>query len=163
MFKKIAVTAMLAILASSALAAEKLPIYAGIDAGRSKLDDYSDTYSSFGGFVGYRLNNNIAFEGGYRRLGSSGGLSVNQTALSVIGALQAEGEFSQISLYARLGYNQVKASGCNGTACGIGSTDKALLGIGVGYEFTPHLGARLEYQKPSSDSSNLSLGLVYGF
>ncbi|MES2296680.1 MAG: outer membrane beta-barrel protein [Pseudomonadota bacterium] len=163
MFKKIAIAATLALLASASQAATMQQGYAGFDAGRSSLDDYSGKYNSFGGFLGFRLNSNIAFEGAYRRLGSSGGLSVNQTAVSVLGALPAGGDFTQLSLYARLGYNQLKADGCDGNVCGVGSTSKALLGLGVAYEFTPKISGRVEYQKPTSDSSNLSVGVVFGF
>lgn len=39
----------------------------------------------------------------------------------------------------------------------------AILGFGVGYAFTPAVSARLEFQKPGSDTQNVSLGLAYQF
>ncbi|GGE85122.1 RNA methyltransferase [Massilia psychrophila] len=43
------------------------------------------------------------------------------------------------------------------------STSGVLYGVGVGYAFTPTISARLEAQKPSSDTSNVAASLSLKF
>jgi OOP family OmpA-OmpF porin len=168
MFKKIAFAATLAILASSAFAADRPSFYAGADVGSTKIDGISDRQSSFGGFVGYQFNQNIAVEAGYRRLADfdviSGvnrvGVTLDQTALSVVGTLPLSSGFN---VFSRLGYNRLDAKGSSGYFSGTDSTSGVLYGVGVGYRFTENVTTRLEVQKPSSDSSNVAASLSLAF
>jgi opacity protein-like surface antigen len=166
MFKKIAIVATLSLLASSSFAAA--PIYAGADFGSTKIDDASDRSSSYGAFIGYKFHENFAIEGSFRRLGdfdfavgtASANAKIDQTALSVIGSLPLASGFN---LYARLGYNQLKVKASIGGSSGDDSTSGGLYGVGVGYTFSPTVSARLEVQKPSSDSTNVHAGVVFNF
>lgn len=167
MLKKIIAAASLAAMAASSYAATPGSVYAGVDAGSTKLDSFSDRESSLGAFVGYNVNQNFAIEGGYRRLASmdEGVLrnfdgKIDQTSLSAIGTLPLSNGFS---VFGRLGYNRVveKVSG-DGFSFKF-SDNKALYGVGVGYAFDDKLSGRIELQKPSSDSHNISAGVSYAF
>jgi OOP family OmpA-OmpF porin len=153
MFKKIALAATLAIAATSSFAQVRPSVYAGVDVGSTKLDGISDRQSSFGGFVGYQFNQNMAVEAGYRRLADFDDVTINQTHASVIGILPLQSNFN---IYARLGYNHLEARASAPFAGTVGSTSGVLYGVGVGYNFTPNITARLEAQKPTSDTSNVS-------
>jgi OOP family OmpA-OmpF porin len=164
MFKKIAIAATLALLASTSFAAETPSIYAGVDVGSTKIDDISDRKTSFGGFVGYKFTENLAVEGGYRRLADfdeiGGDLTLDQAAVSVIGILPLSSGFN---VFGRLGYNRIEAKASAGNFSATESTSGGLYGVGVGYTFTPTISVRLEVQKPSSDSTNVSAGISYKF
>lgn len=154
MFKKIALAATLAIAASSSFAQQVRPsVYAGVDVGSTKLDGISDRQSSFGGFVGYQFNQSFAVEAGYRRLADFDDITINQTHASVIGILPLQSNFN---IYGRLGYNHLESRTSAPFSGTIGSTSGVLYGVGVGYNFTPNITARLEAQKPTSDTSNVS-------
>lgn len=169
MFKKIAFAAALAIVTSSSFAADKPFFYAGADVGSTKIDGLSDRQTSFGGFVGYSFNQNIAVEAGYRRLAdfdlfvgnnTSVGVTLDQTAVSAIGTLPLGSGFN---VFGRLGYNRVNATGSTSGFQAADSTSGVLYGIGAGYAFSPTVSARLELQKPSSDSTNVSVGVSFKF
>jgi opacity protein-like surface antigen len=154
MFKKIALAATLAIAASSSFAQQVRPsVYAGVDVGSTKLDGISDRQSSFGGFVGYQFNQSFAVEAGYRRLADFDDVTINQTHASVIGILPLQSNFN---IFGRLGYNHLESRASAPFSGTIGSTSGVLYGVGVGYNFTPNITARLEAQKPTSDTSNVS-------
>ncbi|WLI87937.1 outer membrane beta-barrel protein [Massilia sp. R2A-15] len=171
MFKKIAIAAALAVVASSSFA-QQMPrpaIYAGADVGSTKFDGISDRQSSFGAFVGYQFHPNFSIEAGYRRLGefdqfvgsTKVGVTVDQTALSFIGSVPLQSGFN---VYGRLGYNRLDAKGSvSGYGSASDSTSGVLYGVGVGYTFTPNITARLEAQRPSSDSSNIGASLSLKF
>jgi OOP family OmpA-OmpF porin len=166
MFKKIAIAATLAMLASSSFAAG--PIYGGADFGSTKIDDVSDRHTSFGGFIGYNFHENFAIEAGYRRLAdfdevisnTKVGVTVDQAALSLVGTLPLNSGFN---IYGRLGYNRLEAKGSVGNISASDTTSGGLYGVGVGYAFTPTVSGRIEVQKPSSDSTNINAGVVIRF
>jgi OOP family OmpA-OmpF porin len=166
--RKIAIAAALAIVTSSSFAADKPFFYAGADVGSSQFDDLSDRQNSFGGFVGYSFNQNIAVEAGYRRLAdfdlnfgtTAVGVTLDQTAVSVIGTLPLSSGFN---VFSRLGYNRLNATGNSSGIQAADSTSGVLYGIGAGYAFSPTVSARLELQKPSSDSTNVSVGVSFKF
>lgn len=168
MFKKFATAAILAIASSSAFAAQPGTFYVGADLGKTKIDDVSGRATSAGAFIGYNFHQNFAIEAGYRRLGDytfrgfgySADVDLNQAALSVVGKLPVGNGFD---VYGRLGYNRVEAEA---NAYGVNadeSVSKALVGVGVGYAFTPAISARVELQKPTKDATNLSVGVSFQF
>ncbi len=163
MFKKIAIAASLALFASSAFAAEPNHFYVGGDIGRTSLSDYSDSSTSLGGVAGFQFNRILAIEGGVRRLGSEGGLKVDQLAVSLVATDYAVGEFSNFGVFGRIGVNRMHAHGCDGLLCGVGSENRVLVGLGLVYKNTAHLLTRFEIQRPTSGTSNVSLGLLYNF
>jgi hypothetical protein len=162
-FKKIALATSIALLATSAFAAEPSRVYAGADIGRTTSNDYVDHFNSFGGFAGYRLNDTFALEGGVRRVGSQGGLKIEQAAISVLATEYMVGEFSNFGFFARLGYNHFDAHGCDGILCGRGSINRPLVGVGMVYNTTERLTTRIEVQRFNGATRNLSVGLIYSF
>ncbi|MBQ5949193.1 outer membrane beta-barrel protein [Massilia sp. ST3] len=164
MFKKIAALAALIVASSSAFAVEPGALYAGVDAGKTKLEGWSDRETSFGAFVGYKFHPNFAAEFNYRRLGDADigmfNVKVDQAALSVIGTMPLGNNFD---LYGRLGYNRVEVDASSGGFTGTDSTSRAVYGVGLGYAFTPAISGRIEVQKPTSDLTNVSAGVVFKF
>ncbi|TFW30415.1 hypothetical protein E4L96_00085 [Massilia arenosa] len=168
--KKTALIAALALFATAASAADTiLPgFYAGADLGRSTADDYDGHETSYGGFLGYQINQNFAAELGYRRLadttvrfaGYNVDAKVDQTAISVLGIVPLQKNFS---VYGRLGYNHLKAKASLAGYSASDSDNKVLYGVGVTYAFTPAIVGRAEVQRPSSDSTNLSVGVAFTF
>jgi OOP family OmpA-OmpF porin len=164
MFKKIAAAAALAFAATSAIAAAPTAFYGGVDLGATKIDDFGDSKASVGGFLGYGFNQNFAVELGYRQLGSWDVVGVNvkakQTHLSAIGSYPLN---AQLDVYGRLGYNQLRGEAkYQGVTFG-DDTSGVLYGVGLNYSFTPVISGRVEVQKPSSDSTNISVGVAFKF
>jgi OOP family OmpA-OmpF porin len=157
MFKKIALATTLAIVAASASATT--PYYAGVDLGQTKIDGFDGHKTSFGGFAGYNFNQNFAIEAGYRELGKFSGLKFDQVALSAVGTLPVGNGFS---LLGRLGYNRISVKGSS-PVVHANDANGALVGVGASYTFAPEMSVRAEFQRPSSDSNNLSVGLSFGF
>jgi opacity protein-like surface antigen len=164
MLKKIAAAAALALVASSSFAAAPTAFYGGLDVGSTKIDGFDDNKTSFGGFLGYGFNQFFAVELGYRQLGKWDfgpvELKAKQTHLSVIGSYPLN---AQLDVYGRLGYNNLRAEASAGNVTYGDDTDGGLYGIGLNYNFTPQLSGRIEAQKPSSDSTNYSVGVVWKF
>jgi opacity protein-like surface antigen len=164
MFKKIAAAAALAFAATSAFAAQPTAFYGGVDLGSTKIDGLDDSKASFGGFLGYGFNQNVAVELGYRQLGkwdiSGADLKAKQTHLSVIGSWPLN---PQLDIYGRLGYNQLRAEASYGGYSYGEDTSTGLYGIGLNYSFAPNIAGRLEVQKPASDTTNISVGVAFKF
>jgi OOP family OmpA-OmpF porin len=161
MFKKIVAAAALAVMAASSFAATPGTLYGGLDVGSTKVDGISGKETSFGGFVGYNFHQNFALEGGFRRLaeydqGLGDDLTVDQTALSVVGTVPLSQGFN---VFGRLGYNHLKAD----SNFGDDSDSGVLYGVGLGYNFSPTVAARVEVQKPDSDKTNVSVGVAFQF
>ena len=165
MLKKIAAAAALALVASSAFAAAPVAFYGGVDLGVTDIDDLDGNKASVGAFLGYGINQNFAVEVGYRQLGKwdmgyGVDLKAKQTHVSVLGFLPLN---PQTDVYARLGYNKVKAEASyRGYTYG-DDVDRALFGLGLNYSFSNQLSGRVEVQKPASDVTNLSAALVWKF
>ncbi len=163
MFKKITLLAALLVFASSAYAADSTPgVYLGLDAGQTRFSHAGDD-NSFGVFGGVQANDNFALEVGYRRLGEVSyyiPVTTTQAAVSLISSVQFASGFSA---FARIGYNQLNASASYNGKSGSADASGALYGIGLGYAFTPAVSLRVELQRPSSDSTNLSAGLSFKF
>jgi len=164
MFKKIAAAAALALAASSAFAAAPTAFYGGVDVGSTKIDDFGSSKTSFGGFVGYGFSQFFAVELGYRQLGKwdMGPVDVKakQTHLSLVGSYPLN---ERLDVYGRLGYNNLRGEASYGNVTYGDDSDEGLYGIGLNYNFAPNLSGRIEAQKPSSDSTNYSVGVVWQF
>jgi hypothetical protein len=164
MFKKLAIAAALAVAASASFAAPT-GYYAGLDLGSTDIDALDGNKTSFGGFLGYGYNQFFAVEVGYRQLGKwdvghGVDLKAKQTHLSVVGSYPVAPQFD---VYGRLGYNQLRAEASYGKLTYGDDTSGVLYGAGVSYNFTPVISGRFEVQKPASDTTNYSIGIVYKF
>lgn len=161
MIKHIAAAVVMAATTCAVSAAEPVA-YVGVDAGVTRVNDYRND-NSYGLFAGVKLNQNFALEAGYRELGrfpnpygyGYGFFKAKQTAISVIGSAPA----GAVSVFGRVGFNTIKLES-NGRSA---NDDGLLLGVGVSYDITKQISARVEYQRPSSDGKNLSVGVSYAF
>lgn len=162
MFKKIAAAALFAAVSHSAAAAEQF--YAGADLGATKFQGISGNKTSYGVYGGYQFQENFAAELGLRRLGDftlyGVDVETEQAALSLVARLPLSNGFH---VYGRLGYNYLDASASYGANHASDNTSGGLYGLGLAYDFTPTVSARVEVQRPSSDSTNLSAGLTFKF
>jgi OmpA-OmpF porin, OOP family len=188
------------------------PWYGGLSIGQStvKIDDNAlpivgatatslsknETDTGFKAYVGYRLHQNFAVEGGYTDFGKT---SATRTMTApAVGTSHAEIKASgwnadavgiwpiqnNFSLFGKLGviFNEVKTtlgtSGAVAFAPGTNTSPKHSgsnwkLGIGAGYDFTPTVGARVEWERANklggdstggkSDFDLLSVGVVFRF
>lgn len=164
MFKKLAAAAALALVASSTFAAAPTAFYGGLDVGSTDIDNLDGNKTSVGAFVGYGFNQFFAVELGYRQLGKWDfgpvDLKAKQTHLSLVGSYPLNAQFD---VYGRIGYNNLRGEASYGGYKYGDDTDGGLYGVGLNYNFTPTLSGRIEAQKPSSDSTNYSVGLVWQF
>lgn len=164
MFKKIFAAAALATIAASSHAATPGSVYAGLDVGGTESNDYRTRETSFGGFVGYNLNENVAVEGAYRRLASAEFSDVkrrlDQAAVSVLGTLPLSGGFG---VFGRLGYNRVESSDNLGGPFFNYHFGKLLYGAGVSYNINGNISGRIEMQRAARNLTNLSAGVAYSF
>ena len=158
MIKQITAAALLAVTSFAASAAEP-SFYVGGDVGSSKKTGINSE-TSYGVFGGYKFDENFAVEAGFRRLGNweEDGIDdkVTQLSLSVLGSVPVDEQFS---VYGRLGYNRVEEKFLGEKA----HENKALFGLGVSYQITKEISARVEWQRPVSHSRNISVGVAYHF
>lgn len=163
MFNKIIAAAVLT-LAASASVAMPTGIYAGVNAGTTRVSDLDGNESSVGAFAGYGINSAVAIEVGYRQHGDwdfyGAEVSIKQTDISVLGALPLA---TNLEVFGRLGYNHGKVEAKYAGFRGEEDMNNALYGVGLAYTFSPSLSGRVEVQKPASDTTNASVSLVWKF
>jgi OOP family OmpA-OmpF porin len=164
MFKKIAAAAILATLACTSFAATP-GWYAGVDVGGTEIRDTDlGRETSYGAFVGYTFNRNFALEAGLRRLGtwdvSVASADADQASISLLGSLPLN---NQASVYARIGYNRLRASASVSGFSVSESVNKAMYGVGMSYDFGSNIAGRVEVQKPDRDTTNVGVSMVYSF
>lgn len=169
--KKMMAVAMAAALAAPAFAGD---YYAGADIGRNRFsaEGVSLNRTGIAVFGGYKLNETVAIEAGYRSLINDTYRNANGSADIKLYALQLSGVFSMpvatdFTLYGRLGLNNVrgsvKASG-NGVKLDVSdNSTKALFGFGGTYAFSKDVALRVEFQKPVKEVSVLSAGVQFAF
>ena len=162
MFKKIAAAAALLAATSTAFAAEPNSFYAGADLGKTRITGHKET--SYGAFAGYNVTQNFAVEAGYRRLGDDDSVGFKESrdafSLSGVGTLPVGESFS---VFGRIGLSSLDGKIPDGNKEKSNTTTRALVGVGVGYAFTPKITGRVEFQKTGSAIRNLSAGVAYQF
>jgi OOP family OmpA-OmpF porin len=80
--------------------------------------------------------------------------------VSVVGTLPLNQKFN---LFGRVGYNNVKAEASYMGYSATETVSGTLIGVGAGYNFSEKIVGRVEVQKPASDTSNLSVAVIYKF
>jgi OOP family OmpA-OmpF porin len=165
MLKQIAIAGVLTIVASSSFAygpgdPEFYPSnYVGFDVGSTRLTDTSVRHNSHGLYLGYEFAQNFAFEVAARRLGAFDHcchqLIFDQAAISLVGAVP----LGNFNIFSRIGYNKLRIT-AKPPHVPTETTSGGLVGVGVGYTFSPTVSARVEIQKPSDDLSNVSFGVT---
>jgi OmpA-OmpF porin, OOP family len=135
-------------------------VYVGGSIGSTAITDLSSKVG-FGGYVGYKINENFAVEAGAQSLGKYivAGSDVNASALnvSVVGSVPVDPKFS---VFGRLGYGSLTAT-ANGASAA--DTNSALFGAGVRYHLNQNLAIRGEYTRLASDTGTFAVGVQYGF
>ena len=168
MFKKLVIASALSLIASASFAQTAPSTYIGGQVNSTKIDDISGRNTGAGVFAGYQINENFAVEAGYARLANAddviNGIKVNgkfdQVSISGLGIMPLSNGFN---VYGRLGYNRVTIKASAPGFSSTGHTNGALYGVGVGYNFSPTIAGRVEYQKASSDSSSAVAAIVFKF
>ena len=148
---------------------------------------FDERDTGFKVFGGYRLNENLAIEGQYTRLGkaeirysAAGGLSgtekyrASSLSVAAVGSVPVT---TDLSLFAKAGpsYNSAKSSFSN-AALGMASSGNKLgllVGVGASYKLTDSVSARVEFENFSrvgevakggrSSVTMVSAGLAYQF
>lgn len=163
--KKIVALAALALTALSASAADN-SWYVGADIGSTsfKWTGDSATKTGFGGLVGYTLNQNVAFEGSVRRLGSQNGVNVDAWQASALGLLPLNQQFT---VYGRLGATRNSVSETTNNVTVSANKTRALIGVGVDYKIDKSWALRAEYND-LGDNDNVrinqfNVGATYSF
>jgi len=164
MFKKLAIAAALAAVASSACAEEAKGAYAGLDVGSSKVDILDGNKTSVGGFAGYRFNQYVALEFGYRQLGkwevNGGTVKLYQAHFSVVGSYPLSPEFD---IYGRYGRDNGHVDSAVPGMTFTGYSNSGFFGAGLSYKFTPTISGRVEAQQTARNATNYNVGIVYRF
>ena len=138
--------------------------YAGASLGSADLGPDSDTALKI--FGGYQINRSFAAEFGYSDFGdvTAGGREVKASAWDLIGL----GKFplgNQFYIYGLAGLAKIKTeTTVNGLRVSDDSTELTF-GFGVQYDFTPQVGARLQWQRydASNEVDVVSVGVLYKF
>lgn len=157
----LAVAAMVSAQAQTSAAAPALTgVYVGGSIGSTAITDLSSKVG-FGGYVGYKINENFAVEAGAQSLGkfSVAGTDVKASAynVSVLAGVPID---PKISVYGRLGYGSLTAT-ANGNSSA--DTNSALYGVGARYHLNQNLAIRGEYTRLASDTGTFAVGLQYSF
>jgi OmpA-OmpF porin, OOP family len=159
-------------IAAPAATASPNAYYLGLDAGRTH-DDFDKDGSSLGIFAGYQVNRYLSVEAGYRRMldrvntfafqhpagymvTGETHMRMDQRSLSALGSWPLT---DKVNLLGRVGYNEVvsRYKWDNYRQKGL------LLGAGVSYKLAPNIDARLEFQRASDETRNVSAGIAYKF
>jgi len=138
--------------------------YAGASLGRADLGP--DTDNALKIFGGYQINRSFAAEFGYSDFGdvTVGNNSVNASAWELIGL----GKFplgNQFYVYGLAGLAKVKAETTVFGAKVSDDSTELTIGFGLQYDFSPQVGARLQWQRydTSSEIDVVSVGVLYRF
>ncbi len=148
-----------ALAQSSAAAPALAGAYVGGTVGSTAITGLT-SQTGFGGYLGYKINENFSVEAGAQSLGSFdvSGTSVSATAYnaSVLAGVPFNPNFS---VYGRLGYGSLTAAATGATA----KVNSAVYGIGAKYNIDKNLAVRAEYTRLASDTGTFGVGLQYGF
>jgi len=164
MFKKFAVAAALAAIASSAVAADAKGFYGGLDVGMNKIDNIDGSKAGLGTFLGYSFNQYVALELGYRQLGewdiNGGTFKVTETHVSVVGSYPLNPQFD---IYGRLGHDSPHVDSTVPGMTYNHDLSGGFFGAGLSYKFTPTISGRIEALQPTKDSTNVNVAVIFKF
>lgn len=152
----------IALAVAPAVAMAQSPWYAGVHIGQADIDEANDEDTAFRILGGYQINQNFAAELAYTDFGKVQGVKGNAIELVGVGSWPVANQFS---VYGKLGLSrgEFKAGGVSEDSI------EVTYGVGVRYDVTPTVGARLEWQNypdvgdGASDVSVLSVGVVFKF
>ena len=110
--------------------------YAGAGLGSVKTDSRQNSVKAIGG---YQLDGNVGVEVAFTDLGRYRGSTAKAVSLALVGALPLDGPWALIG--------KIGASSNRTGFAGSSDRKTVLLGIGIGYTVSRHLGVRLEYEQ----------------
>lgn len=174
------------IMLAGPAAAQDMGFYAGAAFGQAETDGVCDIVAGFAGvscdekdtawkiFGGYQVNRNFSLELGYASFGEAtvtgpGGVAtVEGTAfdLVAVGSLPLADRFS---VYGKLGLYRADFEVRNTLGFSEDASENGLtFGVGLRFDFTRNLAARLEWQRYQEvgedlDVSMMSLGVLFKF
>lgn len=164
MFRNHLAAAATLALAASAACAAPTGLYAGVNAGATHFEDLDGNKSHFGAFAGYGFNRSLAFEIGYRQHGEwnyyGTDVKLKETQFTMVGSTPLS---RNLDLFARVGYGYGRFEADRAGYPGEGHVDTGIFGVGLGYQVTGNLSARVELQKPGSDTTSATASLVWKF
>lgn len=144
-------------LSSGAIAQATVPnFYAGLEIGQADFGAEDDTAIKILG--GYQFHRNIAAELAVARLLDKGGTEVTAVELVGVGLFPVAPQFS---LLAKFGLANVDVERRGGSS----DNTELTLGIGVQFDFSRNLGARVQWQRYDTDDEIdlLSVGAIWRF
>ncbi|MBB5204789.1 OOP family OmpA-OmpF porin [Inhella inkyongensis] len=163
----------LALLGSTAMAADN-GWYVGGDISRTKFEVSGDSVSKtgVGFFGGYRLNENVAFEGTFRRMGTfdcvADDCGAHSISASVIAGAKVADSFT---LFGRVGFARNSLDVREGSTTYSEHKSKALIGLGGEFHINKHFGVRGEFVNLGKNKidgytfkiTQFNLGMTYSF
>lgn len=160
---------ILAAIGSTQVFAADTNLYVRGNVGQSRYDiggGYGNkTDSMIGAAIGYTFSPNIGAEVGFNDYGSVTFGGAKGSAKTVHASLILTAPLSnEFSVYGRVGAasTESKVSGFGGSVSE--TKTKALLGVGVGYNFAKNITGTVEYQKLQDvDVSAIAVGVKYSF
>lgn len=144
-------------LSSAALAQQTVPgFYIGAEVGQADFGSEHDT--SFKILGGYQFHRNIAAEIGYGLLFDKSGAEVTALELVAVGMFPV---MDKLSVIGKLGFANVDVE----TPAGSDDKTELTFGVGLQYDFTRNLGARLQWQRYDTEQEVdvISVGVIYRF
>lgn len=161
------ILAVIALCSIGTVYAEDEPWYAGVKAGRMKVDlSGYDNAIGVGGMLGYKLNNTLGIEGGYTTTGEDSdvmvGTSQAQWDIDVVAvhlAYRTEGNFYAKGKVGAL-YQEVSVNLANAGEPKSGG--EFTYGVGAGWRPFKDIALELEYTVIESDVSFISIGINLG-
>lgn len=141
---------------AGALAQAAMPLYVGVDVGKSDIASEDDI--GFKLYGGYQFHRNVSAEIGYGLLFDKSDVEVTALEFVAVGMYPVA---PQLSLIGKLGLANVEVDSP------VGSDDKTELtfGIGAQFDFSRNLSARVMWQRYDTEEELdfFSVGVVYRF
>ncbi len=161
------ILAVFALCSIGAAHAEDEPWYAGVKAGRMKIDHPAfEDATGVGGILGYKLNKTLGIEGGYTTTGKDGNVRIGTTqpkwnidVVAVHLAYRNEGNFFVKGKVGAL-YQEVSVNLANAGEPASGG--EFSYGGGVGWRPFKDIALELEYTVIEKDISYISFNINLG-
>ena len=128
--------------------------YVGLDIGNADFGDDDDT--AFKLFGGFQFHPNFGAEVGYGMLADKGGFELTTLEILAVGSYPLA---NQLSVLGKIGFARLDASPGE-------DENEFTFALGLQYDITPNLGAKLQWQRYSTDPDDIDLitiGVLWKF
>jgi len=150
----VSIFAAIAMLASAGVLAQTVPsTYVGLDIGNADFGPVDDT--AFKLYGGYQFHPNAAAEVGFAKLLDKGGVEVTALEVDFVGMFPVA---PQLFVLGKLGFARLDASPGE-------DENDFTFGFGLQYDVNYNVGARLQWQRYTTDPDVdlLTIGLMFRF